>query len=374
MEYYYLDRLRWNLGFENPNHAAALIASLLPFLWAVRSLWAPRRKAAAFLWNLLAGGILIAGWWLLAMTLSRGGLVAAIGGFAFLGWKTFAGGKKEWIRASVIAAGIIAAVAFTGLASRTAEGMARPDASIENRFEVWKGGLRMLAIAPGGVGAGESGEFYMHWLQPVDSTAGYRTLVNGYLTWLTEYGLLAGFLVLAAALFVLFGLRPAAAGERSRCWIRASQASLISFALAAVFSTTFETGWVWAPPVMALLILGALTAKHGSVARIPLFRRVSFSLLGSAAAMLLLWGTGAAIESLNPEAIRIGRDGLISVIPKGAVGGWAILPDEEVAGPDYGKRLREIAKEGKIKLIAVPSREAIPECQGIIAMGERVEE
>ncbi len=33
MEFYYQDQLRWGFGFDNPNKAAALIASMLPLIW-----------------------------------------------------------------------------------------------------------------------------------------------------------------------------------------------------------------------------------------------------------------------------------------------------------------------------------------------------
>ena len=34
MEFTYDGMVRWGFGFYNPNHAAALFAALLPFLWA----------------------------------------------------------------------------------------------------------------------------------------------------------------------------------------------------------------------------------------------------------------------------------------------------------------------------------------------------
>ncbi len=34
MEFTYDGMVRWRFGFYNPNHAAALFAALLPFLWA----------------------------------------------------------------------------------------------------------------------------------------------------------------------------------------------------------------------------------------------------------------------------------------------------------------------------------------------------
>jgi hypothetical protein len=61
MDFYYQGILRWYYGFENPNKAAALLASLLPFCFL---LFAQRRQAAKFFWILLFGITFLGGWFL----------------------------------------------------------------------------------------------------------------------------------------------------------------------------------------------------------------------------------------------------------------------------------------------------------------------
>lgn len=374
MEYYYLDRLRWNFGFENPNHAAAFIASSLPFVWALGRAVQFQRPLFRFLGGLLAAGGLIAGWWLLGMTLSRGGLVAAVGGFAIIAWKTFPEWKTHWLRPLLVTLAIAGVVGITGLGERASEGIVRPDASIENRLEVWKGGLQMLAIAPLGVGGGKSGEFYMHWVQPTDSTAGYRTLVNGYMTYLTEYGLVAGFAVLGILILWGMGIRPERGLSSENPWILASAASLASFAIAACFSTTFETATVWIAPLLAVTILTGAGLRTRSWQGRPSGRLAVDAAVLSAGILLIWWSAGMMLGANKDLQLSFYDNGAILVTAPDAKQTWVVLPDEAVAGADYGKRLRELASAKNLNLKVVPPGQHVPKGDGVIVMGKRIDE
>lgn len=190
--------VRQGFGFYNPNHAAALICALLPFLWSAWFRW-PVRKVRI---PVLLGNVLLLA--ALAATFSRTGL-AVLGGELLLylllrkgeGWKMLIG--------VAIAAGI--AAAGFGVHERFAV-----DASLVHRFEIWKAGLALFGVNPwSGVGLGNSGNLAGAFLLP-DGIA-CRTLVNSHLTLLAEFGLAAGFpWLLAQGYALLNGWRYPAAG------------------------------------------------------------------------------------------------------------------------------------------------------------------
>lgn len=66
MDYYFGDQLRWTYGFDNPNMAGALIASILPMLWMlVAGPFGIRGRVMRWLCVAAGGLIFCAGWWLL---------------------------------------------------------------------------------------------------------------------------------------------------------------------------------------------------------------------------------------------------------------------------------------------------------------------
>ncbi|MDD4018678.1 MAG: O-antigen ligase family protein [Kiritimatiellae bacterium] len=169
--------VRQGFGFYNPNHAAALICALLPFLWAAWFRW---RGWMARVPVALGTVLLLAA---LAATFSRTGLAVLGGELLFYlllrkgaGWKMLIG--------VAVAAGAVAA--GFGVHERFAV-----DASLINRFDIWKAGLALFGANPwSGVGLGNSGNLAGAFLLP-DGIA-CRTLVNSHLTLLFELRSLVG--------------------------------------------------------------------------------------------------------------------------------------------------------------------------------------
>ena len=78
VEYFYGETLRWSFGFENPNKAAVLFACAVPLLWCLWQVsWRLGNKWLKIPALLATAGGLLAAWYCLIMTFSRGGLVAA---------------------------------------------------------------------------------------------------------------------------------------------------------------------------------------------------------------------------------------------------------------------------------------------------------
>lgn len=376
MEFYFGDTLRWSCGFENPNKAAAFFATLLPLLWMGAALaWRlrPRRLRAA---AVLAGtAAVLAGCWLLFQTLSRGGIAAALCGFAYVGWRTvgvrkYAPGRPQlvWCAALLLSAGAL--FVSSRAAERGWQAVRTEDKSVSNRWPLWKGGLKMAAENPRGVGCGNSGEMYVQWYQPVDATARYRTLVNSYLTFLAEQGFAVfGGAVFAALSFWLLTQR--AADRRDSSPGRVAElsaeekpdaapafhtietglrASLIAFCAAGLWSTTMEEPKLWALPALAAAGLAGIAPARK--------RRWSWagSLQRAAGLTLLLCAAlylgGAWLTRGAPLRVAVRSAESVDLAPSGKVAARAavVLVDEQVLGRDYGRLLRRLASGAAMRV------------------------
>ena len=171
MEFTYNGLVRSGFGFYNPNHAAALICFVMPFLWG----W----KRRSWLGYLLSVLLLIP----LAMTYSRTGFVVLL--MEFAAFYLLCGGKKHKLLFFGIAVLILSA-GFMGVLSRFTL-----DKALTNRPMIWLAGLKLCASNPFGVGSGNSGMLASSFL--LDGI-NCRTLVNSHLTLMAELGLPAGFI------------------------------------------------------------------------------------------------------------------------------------------------------------------------------------
>jgi hypothetical protein len=183
MEFTYGGLVRQGFGFYNPNHAAALICAVLPLLWAAWFRWRGWKARVP----VLAGHLLLLA--ALAATFSRTGLVVLAGELLLYLLLRRGKGWRSLLGVGVVAA---AAAAGFGVLSRFAV-----DASLVNRFDIWRAGLALFAANPWrGVGLGNSGTLATAFLLPEGIEC--RTLVNSHLTLLAECGAVAGFFWLLA--------------------------------------------------------------------------------------------------------------------------------------------------------------------------------
>ncbi|MDX2226977.1 MAG: O-antigen ligase family protein [Verrucomicrobiae bacterium] len=361
MEYYFGDQLRWSLGFENPNHAAACVAGFFPFVWMLLVIAGrpdhPRwRRVAIGALHLLHGFL----WVALVMTYSRGGLVAAGAGCVYWLWKWHrAAGCVPWKWVSLMGMAVFLLIVFSGLAQRSTAWVVEPEGSVSNRFEVWKGGLRLVAAVPFGVGTGNSGECFMNYFQPLEMKEGYRTLVNSPLTLLAERGVIVFGLGLWMALLFWFRIRT------NDPVLDASMKSvfLIS-AVAGFFSTTFETPGVWVAPVMAVGVLawkcrnGCHTANR-QVSTSP--RRMRDDWMGAGltslgVTVLVVGGSLLAGHWMNARnALELRFDssrGLVEMAQRGQKPEqtWWIAVDPGVLGPHFGRLLQRTVMDRPVRI------------------------
>ena len=205
MEFTYNGLARWGFGFCNPNHAAAAICAILPFLWGWRRL--------SWVGWLLSSVLLIP----LSLTYSRTGFVVAA--LEVIAWAVLSGRRKAAV--AFLALGAAAAV-VSGAAMRFA-----PDAAAMNRLSIWWAGLKLSAMNPLGVGFGNSGLLASAFL--LDGIE-CRTLVNSHLTLLVEFGWIVG---TAWMTFVVSGIIGGVG--RSRTWC-----AFVGLSFSAFSSSVFD--------------------------------------------------------------------------------------------------------------------------------------
>ena len=205
MEFTFDGLVRWGFGFHNPNHAAAAICAVLPFLWG----W---RRCAVIGW-LISALLLIP----LSLTYSRTGF--AVAGLEVVAWAVLSGRRRAVV--AFLAFGAVAAV-VSGAVMRF-----QADAAAMNRLSIWWAGLKLSAMNPFGVGLGNSGLLVSSFM--LDGIE-CRTLVNSHLTLFSEMGWVAG---CAWMMFVVSGI----VGEvgRLRIWC-----AFVGLSISAFSSSVFD--------------------------------------------------------------------------------------------------------------------------------------
>lgn len=218
MEFTYDGLVRYGFGFYNPNHAAALICAMLPFVWLLflqTQFW---KKLFGF----LLSAILVCA---LTMTYSRSGIVVlALEAVAFLAATRF----KSWKPFAILGVVIVGLAVLLGVSERFTI-----DASASNRLQIWQAGLSIFAANPFGVGLGNSGKIATAFLLP--DSINCRTLVNSHLTLLCEYGIFIGALWLTFIAYAILN----AIKTQSHLKI-AAVIAFCGLAISATFASAFD--------------------------------------------------------------------------------------------------------------------------------------
>ena len=241
MEFTYDGFVRWGFGFHNPNHAAAAICAVLPFVWGLGRTGArPSPWVAVARW-LVTGGLFAA----LALTYSRTGFVVAA--LEAVAWgllnrrgrqsaqETNARATRftRWCFVLATLAMLVVTVIVGGVTGRFT-----PDAATMNRPKIWWAGLKLASANPWGVGHGHSGLLASTFL--LDGIE-VRTLVNSHLTLLAEYGWIAGCAWFAFVAMALYGAH-GRAGARPSLWTAFSGLSVSAW-MSSVFDCHVLFDW-----------------------------------------------------------------------------------------------------------------------------------
>ncbi|MDK3160800.1 O-antigen ligase family protein [Kamptonema cortianum] len=413
MTYYYGDNLRFDLWFDNPNHAGILLVSALPLVWwallRARAIQAKTRRVLvlASLWILQAGLI-----YLLAATYSRGAFLAFVIAGLYWGWRgrrqqesriqnsesrmTNDGGavkngtdhlplptansaataasattshpapSTSHSTATAVAISFVLFGVFlllNGGGFRVAEGLGGQDDSVGNRLIVWQGGLAMIAENPGGAGYGRSGDVFMQYYQPEGMRTGYKSLVSTWLTLMAEGGVIPFFLATAFFVFVwAFPTRPTAMN-------RACRSVIIAFVIAAAFTNMTPLWSLWILPGAAFIILGthavgSMTGRRQDFPRGMRYRTPGMIAVATAVGgMALVMGTGQGLLQSREWKVTDHRsEGTVTLSARNSDTPqrprWLIVVDPGVWGGHYGHYLRQLAREKGVDAVITTRRRA----------------
>lgn len=250
MEFTYQGLVRYGYGFYNPNHAAAALVLLLPFLWYIRRIAIQNSwfRYGVLAFSIAAEFVLYLG---LILTFSRSGLLAFIVS-AMLWWLLTKKIRKDLVsppypfcrvkRSLMLISCIVLMVCF-GAGQRVVATDSASVRSTANRFDLWSGGLQLLAEMPLGTGVGQSGKLFSLFIDE-NGKISTRTLVNSFLTFTVEYGVIAGAvyatLLMSGFLLLSYRLYQHRNGRKNNTVCAALLCALVAAVLCGMTSTCFD--------------------------------------------------------------------------------------------------------------------------------------
>ena len=322
---------RWAFGMDNPNKAAAILACVLLILLAA-CLRASRGRVALV-------GIAAAVGYCLVHTFSRGGVVAFLLGVLFLFIGSWKGPRKfrRWWPILFVVLLMAGTAVWIGFAGRVVRSSPSADASVGNRFAIWRNVPSMMVDAPGGWGHGSAGDAFMSWYQSLERHERYRTLVNSHFTWLVEFGWVGRF-VLVCAWMLAFGMGIVRWKTRGD---PLPLAVWVCFATAAFFSSVAEE-WIAGvvPTAMLVPAVWSFCSATAAVRRLT----VVAALLASVLLLSVFVVFGIACRPADALPIHRSVDGTRMTVGGGVPDGWIVYDAKTMGGAACGRMLRTFMK------------------------------
>lgn len=372
MEFTYDGLVRYGFGFYNPNHAAALITMIIPVLWGLRRYF-KSISAKSFIVC-----IEIVFYIALVLTYSRTGVGAlALSALFFytlthfyLKHEPIKKFKRKITKEVFILGGIGLFVAFTALMAGSIERYFKwilaPDKAVTNRFSLWKGAFQMIADNPDGVGTGLSGRIFTDFMQSPNASGEYRTMVNSFLTFVCEQGIVPFFVFATVFIFLVFASMKIISSSVSTFKIKliliTAVAVLFSAFINGSFSTCFDlsvlldlkNGAVETNNIMqSTLLFVALSAvflslytcmKHREFFKLK--KTIILSLIISGISCVVVFVCGIFFrEASTPKvkAFTVNDKAFVRIVPTDVTEkSFLIFPDSDIVGQ---KKLRSFIKE-----------------------------
>ena len=342
--FYFGDQLRWNLGFETPNIAGAMVAVAIAFLLPFTSK-IPDKNRRSFAFAVLFA-VEISLWFVLAKTYSRGALVAV--GICFVSCNAFMLSRTE-SKCRILGIALAKAVAvstillYTGFSNRISPEYIGNDGSTSGRIALWTGGLKMVAQAPVcGWGVDKSGEEYINWYQDFSDERKYAGMVNSYLLVAVERGLpalFAAFSILAFPLFADF-----------RLWRKKGDLFALALGLALLslcVSNIFSTLWVVSSIRYTGITIAAVSVIYAIFKgrKILAFSKIAMLSIASAASICLCFYLAGL--ALQPKFISKHSDRITLTPDRPTDKRIAVIADKATFGKYFGKMLRKAYVKAK---------------------------
>lgn len=323
---------RFSLWFRSPNAAAAFLAGFA-LLGAALFLECGKVGLAVGLLTMLAS---LAG---LALTGSRGGILAFLAGFAVLLVAVFlrrsvrpVGRRVLVLVGCIVLAGVFAVATqgtkrFTKSLVRAVEGRGEG----RDRSALFVEGARMMVDAPGGWGVRGAGPAYSHWYQSMGGDTWQMSLVSDHLTHLVGYGWFGRWLWMFgwfAALALLWKFARRGLGA-------AGVAVWTSLFVAALFNVMLSLFSVWALPA-ALVGLFAWRMCRGEWREWRGY--LKWLGIAAAASVVAVAALYAVCRAVGPSSPRIRHEGGVVIVGEGEPAVW-IVDDGETLGGIYTQNL-----------------------------------
>gem|GEM_PF-3483254 len=350
----------------NANQAACVLLYLIAVLWVLN--FAARRAWVKSVLIVIEAALVVA----LAATMSRGGAVVLVCGAVYVRFSKVGRSLRlsrdpasayrdgapyhkilHWFSYSPLWR-VALLLTSPGLWLRSAPSYVAQDASIGNRFELWKGAVKLIATSPlRGWGYYNTGASYMNWFQGVTDHTYYNGLVNSYLQIGAAFGLpvLGG--VLAVLILALLNTHKKVAQtllsvpvlnqtnfgtDRSVC---ATFISLLCFLwiliwmLNSCFSSMLSSPMLVIPPLMAVFMALFLNPPRKS--------ELVGSLMISLSLCLLVFVLGRRFSGNDSVSISRDSSGIITVANNEIKTGKTciLFVDQQALGEEYGKELRQ---------------------------------
>ena len=355
---------RFSLWFRSPNVAAA-------FLAGTALVGATLFLSCGAVWLSVGLVAMLASLAGLAMTGSRGGMLAFLAGFAVLLAATFLrrAGRPVLKRVLVLVgclvlAGVFAvatqgSVRFTKGLVRTIEGRGEG----RDRSAIFVAGARMMVDAPDGWGVRSAGPAYSHWYQSMGGDTWQMTLVSDHLTHLVGYGW-------AGRWLWIFGWFAAIAllwKYARRGFTAAGVAVWVSLFVAALFNMMLSQLAIWFLPAFFMGLMawnfcrGEWREWRGYLASLG---------VAAAASVVVVAVLYAVCRAVGPSSPRIRHAGGTVTVGEGEPSVW-IVDDGETLGGIYTQNLIR-----RHYMISSSPSNAVPACvycRSLADVPERVE-
>lgn len=347
-EYYFGEKLRLGLYWGHPNIAGVFLISLLPITWLCIE---GTKKQLPVTILLFLSSLTI--WQLTLETYSRGALTAFTVTASIFLFRTIGVHRLCKIKILILFMGTLG-YSIIAIESEAFERVVDPGetASVSHRIEIWKGALQLFYIKPfTGWGHQQSGFFYTHLIQDPNQKYESLSMVNSFLTLLTESGVLFFTFTIFVILFTIFAGSYSIITNRNigkKSWIgRISPyliLSLIAFSISSIFTTINSEWTLLITPAISIVFVLSNSMRNQFINFKKIRYLLTISLIVSASLACALFSIGETLLKESGLTFHIGENRTIITSKKEGLTKTKtlIIPDPKVLGPEYGRFCRKL--------------------------------
>jgi hypothetical protein len=173
--------------------------------------------------------------------------------------------------------------------SRIHPSFLKNDGSIQNRLKLWQDGVVICASKPlFGWGGNQAGPIYSQWFQRIDTDGAYNGLVNSYLTFAAEHGVMALGCVVGAMTFIV--LTAAKTASEGSVIATAYSSIIITWMIVSFWSDLWTNPILWIIPGATAILVIREAQSHLSRLVVLLYLKIGMIMALASASILLGYG------------------------------------------------------------------------------------